>query len=61
MRNIQKESEQFIAYIQELKQLVADNTKFTIDEVKINEEAAYLYFADGYPAYFCFREEFSIF
>lgn len=59
MENIKKKSDEFIAYIQELKQLVADNTEYTIDEVKINEEAAYMYFADGHPAYFCFREEFT--
>jgi len=60
MKNLKKESEAFLAYIQELKQLVADNTHYTVDEVKINEDAAYSYFKDEIPAYFCFREEFTM-
>lgn len=48
----------FETYVAELKKLAAEASGIHVDDVKINEEAAREYFDSGFPAYYCFREEF---
>lgn len=55
--SLTEKGQQFIEWLNTLRQVASDATKTPISEVKINEEEAFKYFKDGFTPTQCFREE----
>lgn len=60
MGNITEKEQEFVEWLTELKQLVAENTSFFSDEIKINEALGYKYFESGFTPQECFREVWQV-
>lgn len=56
---MKEDSNEFQKWLTELRRVYVQNVGVTKDEVKINSDAAYSFFKDGYSPYYCFREAYQ--
>lgn len=57
--SLSEQGQQFVNWLLQLKQVASDKTGTPLNEIKINDEAAFSYFKDGFTPTQCFREEWQ--
>lgn len=55
-KTLKEKADEFIEWLDSLKQVAADKLNIELSEVKINEEEAFKYYKDGFTPTQCFRE-----